>query len=198
MLSKFYRLDVILIMAAGLLSGCSQNTAPQNDLPLSGNHVSVRATPPKPTSTPVSDARRILRVFLPGKDGKLHRTTFEEPSDTAASDTEWDERPFRLLFSKAPQFFPANTRLTDRITKNKEYPDPTIGVVFEVRLNREFLTSPLWKDEKKAKLAFDAIAMTATQTVEDGFHPTYPISILVLVDGKPITKLGRTKVKNPA
>jgi hypothetical protein len=197
-LGKLHNLGTLLILVVGLVSGCSQEPTSENALSRSEKSIAAISARPKPTVTPVASAPRQLTVFLPGPDGKLHKTKIKEPSDLANKQLWEPESALTVLFRKAPQFIPANTHLTGTIRKNKDYPDPGVGIVFEVRLNKKFLNSQLWKDNKKAKLAFDAIIETAASGINETIMPSYPVNIYVLVNEKPVTMLGKVKVKNPA
>jgi hypothetical protein len=196
--SKLHKSGTLLTLVVGLTSGCSQEPTTDNSLSRSEQPITATAARPKPTSTPISNAPRQLTVFLPGQDGKLHETKLKEPSDLAIKQLWEPESALTLLFRKAPQFFPANTRLTDSIRRNINYPDAGIDTVFEVRLSKDFLNSQHWRDNKKAKLAFDAITRTAASGINETVMPSYPVNIYVLVDEKPVIKLGKTKVENPA
>ena len=197
--NKLHGYGTLSILAVALIFGCSQQAPlPSKLSPKVTPDISVIVAPPKSTSTPISNAPRQLTVFLPGPDGKLHETKLNEPGDLAKKQLWEPESALTLLFRKAPQFIPANTRLTDSIRKNNNYPDPNVGTVFEVRLNKEFLNSQLWRDKRKAGLAFDAIVKTAASGISETIKPTYPVNIHVLVNERPVTKLGEIKIKNPS
>lgn len=208
MMRIIYQPGVALVLGV-LVCGCSQQT-PQKPSAISKSSpevhpdVVVSVTPPKAVSTsqptpPEDTPPDRLTLFLPDGKGKLQTTTMKAPTEFAKQKLWKPESALTMLFRKAPEIIPAGTKLIGSFSKNMNYKDDegSNDTVFEIRLNKAFLNSNLWRDSRKARLAFDAITQTATAGIEESISPTYPTRILVLVDGKPVRKLGNYKVKNP-
>ena len=188
------------LVLGALICGCTPKpTTISKSSPEVRSNAPLIVAPPKAVPASKPDPPEKLTVFLPDGKGKLRRTMMEAPTDFAEQQLWKPESALTMLFRRAPEIIPPGTKLIGSIRKNMDYKDSegSSDTVFEVRLNKKFLKSDLWRNSKKAQMAFDAITQTATMGIVETVSPTYPTRILVLVDEKPIRKLGNYKVENP-